>query len=390
MKKMLAGLLFAGLFFTACGGRTERVKVDVEGLTDDSLICSYFTPATVRERGDMTTFLVGGEKQSDGRTRFSIDLPNDDHVYRIFLAPQSFAGDGPKQSIEFYLTPGERIEIQAAYEPKTKAIEYTLVGSEAQQRWRESEQALEPIRLRLEMLSLTARMISPGRRTESDTVVREIQRLSDSIRRFKEDYITAHPTDPAAAYHLISLVDARGFDSLYRRLDPSVQQGGLREWMDLQLELLGKQQAAEQAREAVVAGSVAPDFTLPTVEGKDFTLSSLYGGGKYIVIDFWGTWCGWCMKGMPAMKEAYGKYSAAVEFVGIDCGDKEAVWRRTVEEQALPWINVRAADDEVAMRFGVEGFPTKLILDPNGQIVARYTGEDLAFYAKLDSIVDGQ
>ena len=365
------------------------MKVDIEGLTDDSLICSYFTPATVRDRGDMTTFLVGGEKR-DGRTEFSIDLPNDDHVYRIFLAPQSFTGDGPKQSIEFYLTPGERIEIQAVYEPKTKAIEYTLVGSEAQQRWRESEQALEPTRLRLEMLSLTARMISPDRRTESDTVVREIQRLSDSIRRFKEDYITAHPTDPAAAYHLISLADARGFDSLYRRLDPSVQQGGLREWMDLQLELLGKQQAAEQAREAVVAGNVAPDFTLPTVEGKDFTLSSLYGGGKYIVIDFWGTWCGWCMKGMPAMKEAYGKYSTAVEFVGIDCGDKEEVWRRTVEKQALPWINVRSADDEVAMRFGVEGFPTKLILDPNGEIVARYTGEDPAFYTKLDSVANKQ
>ncbi len=386
MKKIWVGLMFAGLFFTACSGGRGRVTVSIEGLADDSLICSYFTPATIREREEVTTLFVGGEKHGE-KTEFSIDLPEDGHLYRIFLAPQSFRGDGPKQGMELYLGPGERIAVRATYDPKSRVIEYTLAGSEAQQRWRDDEQKLEPLRLQLEMLGRTARMISPYRRNDSDTVMREMQRLSDSIQRHKEAYIAAHPADPASAYHLISLPNAERFDSLYRTLDPAVQQGVLREWMDLQLEFLAKQSATEQAREAVVEGGSAPDFTLPNRTGGDFTLSSLYGTGKYIVLDFWGTWCGWCMKGMPAMKQAYEKHRGAVEFVGIDCGDKEEVWRATVEKQQLPWINVRAADDEILVRFGIEGFPTKMILDPSGKIVARYTGEDPAFYTTLDSLV---
>lgn len=214
----------------------------------------YFTPATIREREEVTTLFVGGEKHGE-KTEFSIDLPEDGHLYRIFLAPQSFRGDGPKQGMELYLGPGERIAVRATYDPKSRVIEYTLAGSEAQQRWRDDEQKLEPLRLQLEMLGRTARMISPYRRNDSDTVMREMQRLSDSIQRHKEAYIAAHPADPASAYHLISLPNAERFDSLYRTLDPAVQQGVLREWMDLQLEFLAKQSATEQAREAVVEGA---------------------------------------------------------------------------------------------------------------------------------------
>ena len=51
------------------------------------------------------------------------------------------------------------------------------------------------------------------------------------------------------------------------------------------------------------APEMAPDFTLPDIDGNDFTLSSLRG--KYVVLDFWGTWCKICLKGMPKLKEAH-------------------------------------------------------------------------------------
>ena len=56
----------------------------------------------------------------------------------------------------------------------------------------------------------------------------------------------------------------------------------------------------------IAAGVKAPDFTAQKVDGKSFTLSSLQG--KYVVLDFWGSWCRWCIKGFPDMKEAYAKH----------------------------------------------------------------------------------
>lgn len=334
----------------------------------------------------MTTFLVGGERQGD-TVRFTIDLPDDKHLYRVFLVPQNFVADGPKQNIELFVAPGERVAVRGSYEPKSKVIEYTLDGSDAQQRWRELEQEIEPLRLRLEMMSMMARMVAPEQHRADDSLSIQVQRLADTIEQVRQAYIEAHPADPVSGYRMLTLTDAVRFDSLYNLLDPSVRNGAVKEWLDLQKEANERIAAAEKARRTVAEGNVAPDFTLPDAAGKNFTLSSLYGQGKYIVIDFWGTWCGWCMKGMPAMKEAYDKYNAKVEFVGIDCGDKLDTWCRTVEEQALRWINVRADENsDVAERFGVEGFPTKLILDPQGTIVARFTGESPAFYSTLDSL----
>lgn len=388
MKNHLTGLLSAALLLTACSDSGKgRLTVSIANLPQDSLICSWFTPATIRERGNMTTFLVGGTRSGDD-VDFSIDVPDDGHLYKVFLVPQDFRGDGPRQNIELFLLPGGKTHVEAAYEPKGKAIDYTLEGSDDQQRWMEHSRAIESWELRRDMLSATVMMISPERRHPDDSVYMLIGQLTDSILRFKAAYIGAHPADPVSGYYMTTIDNGPAADSLYRLLDPGVKEGPLKEWLDLQNEMTGKMLAAEKARTTVAAGATVPDFTLSSIDGKDFTLSSLYGRGKYTVIDFWGAWCGWCMKGMPAMKEAYGKYKTAVEFVGIDCGDKEEVWKRTVASQGLPWINVRAEGDDIPVRFGVEAYPTKIVIDPQGVIVARYTGEDPAFYTTLDSLVN--
>ena len=70
----------------------------------------------------------------------------------------------------------------------------------------------------------------------------------------------------------------------------------------------GKYRLIRLAEAKIVAGSPAPDFTLKTADDKNFTLSSLRG--KYVVLDFWGSWCGWCIKGIPKMKRYYDRYKS--------------------------------------------------------------------------------
>ena len=134
------------------------------------------------------------------------------------------------------------------------------------------------------------------------------------------------------------------------------------------------------------AGVQAPDFTAKKVDGTTFTLSSLQG--KYVVLDFWGSWCKWCIKGFPDMKEAYAKHKAKVEFVGIACRDTEEKWKAATAKYELPWISVLnpAANDLVRV-YDVQGFPTKIVIDPQGKIVKIVLGEDPAFYDYLNTIL---
>jgi len=137
------------------------------------------------------------------------------------------------------------------------------------------------------------------------------------------------------------------------------------------------------------AGKPVPDISsLNTYDGKKFELASLKG--KYIVIDFWGTWCGPCIAGMPAMKEYLDKYKSKMEIVGVaqesDNGER---WKKFLNDKPdYQWHHVLSRKDEdYILKFGVAGFPTKIIIDPEGKIVGRFVGEDDAIYKKLDEIL---
>lgn len=136
------------------------------------------------------------------------------------------------------------------------------------------------------------------------------------------------------------------------------------------------------------AADMAPDFELPDLQGNPLKLSSLRG--KYVVLDFWGSWCIWCIRGIPSMKEAYAKHKDKMEILGIDCRDTEEKWKAAVEEHALPWLQVRCDDDhleQLAMMYNIEGFPTKAVIDPEGKLVKVIVGEDPAFYPFLDELL---
>ena len=148
-------------------------------------------------------------------------------------------------------------------------------------------------------------------------------------------------------------------------------------------------EAVDNSQETVAVeadGIEAPDFTLNDLNGKPLTLSSLRG--KYVILDFWGSWCGWCIKGIPQMKEYYQKYAGKFEILGIDCNDPEEKWKAAVEKYELPWLHVYnpRGDSKVLEQYEIQGFPTKIIVGPDGKIVKPIIGEDPAFYAFLDEL----
>lgn len=151
--------------------------------------------------------------------------------------------------------------------------------------------------------------------------------------------------------------------------------------------LAKEEKAAAAATLELEEGKSAPDFTLNDMNGKDFRLSALFGQGKYIVVDFWGSWCSWCIKGFPAMKEYYNRYKDKLEIVGVACYDKEERWKDAVVRNQVPWQHVISPDGTTEVRYGVTAYPFKIIVSPEGTVIKSFKGETAEFYRMLDKLL---
>ena len=106
-----------------------------------------------------------------------------------------------------------------------------------------------------------------------------------------------------------------------------------------------------------------------------------------MVLDFWGSWCVWCVRGVPKMKEYYEKYKDKMEILGMDCGDSEDDWKTAVKELGMPWQHVYVPEgSDLMKKFQIQGFPTKIILDQKGNIMQTVVGETPEFYEALDKL----
>ena len=132
--------------------------------------------------------------------------------------------------------------------------------------------------------------------------------------------------------------------------------------------------------EAVKEGGIAPDFTQEDVDGKPFQFSSIKG--KYVLIDFWASWCVPCRKENPNVVKAYQKYKDKnFEIVGISLDTQRESWIKAIADDKLEWINVsdlKGWKNEVSMDYGIKAVPSNFLVDPEGKIIGvNLRGEDL-------------
>ncbi len=198
------------------------------------------------------------------------------------------------------------------------------------------------------------------------------------------EYVKNNPDDLTSGYLTLFMNPEKGLES-YNLLSSTVKESALGKHLDELASYFETAIEKEKNKVNIRPGKPAPEFSLKDIDGNERTLASFRG--KYVLLDFWGKWCYWCMKGMPDMKKYYGKYSSRIEFVGINCRDSEETWRETVESEGLDWTNLyNGSSDEILKTYAVDGFPTKVLIDKDGNIVQVFVGESQELYDKLDEL----
>ena len=377
MKKLFLLLFFALTAMVqgtwAVDSDKLHVKMEVPEVGDSiAVLC-----------GDQELFFAG----KNGRFEFDITLQEVTRI--IFVEPRALRGD--MEDIHIYrapAVPGETLHLWA----QPGESRYDIDGTGFYASYHHVDLASEEA---AKELVASAKRFNEMREAgaSADDLQKYIentyQPLVSAYEAWNMNYIKAHPTEEASVMLLSNLADLAQVNEALQALSPEVREGRMKSIIGSVIAQKEReaQKAEEEAKAAVkqAPGTVASDFTLTDIDGRPLRLSTFRG--KYVILDFWGSWCIWCIKGFPKMKEYYEKYKGKFEIIGIACNDEEAKWKAAVNQHKLPWKHVICPDDSpVLIDYAIQGFPTKIIVDQEGKIVKTIVGEDPSFYTLLDEL----
>lgn len=151
---------------------------------------------------------------------------------------------------------------------------------------------------------------------------------------------------------------------------------------------------AEYATTLLKPGTAMPPFKTKTLDGKTFKSTQLKG--KYVVLDFWASWCPDCRKDIPNLLRIYDCFhGAGVEFVGISLDTDRDAWSKAVSQYGIPYLQVgdlqKKDESALARLFGVKWIPSLYLINPKGQVVIATVLSDKIeryLYEVIDSTVN--
>jgi peroxiredoxin len=366
-KTIAAYLCLTALFFSCKDSSNRdqiRLNVKVKNHKSTYLLLDQIQFDLLKPLKPDTLFLKAGEANKEMKTKeeglYRIILP-DDNVTVFFINDESkLALNIDASDLVYSNTPGNTALNKQLYD----LIRY-LNGI---------QQELNPLEIQMDQA------VNTDNRTTADELTEKVNQL---VKRYQQYLLSYADTTKSPVLSMFAFTNAQygdaqqmlGFAQKLSKRFPN------HEGVTAFLKALDTNAKKENTlSKSPSLGELAPDFTLNDVNDKPVSLSSFRG--KYVLVDFWASWCGPCRGENPNVVAAFKKYNNKnFTVLGVSLDENKADWLDAIKEDGLNWTHIsdlKGWQTGVVAQYGFDGIPYNVLVDPSGKILATsLRGDDL-------------
>ena len=362
MKKQALFLMALAFGLTACNEKTDNFKVNVS-LTNGNEKTVY-----LQKFVDNAPVAIDSAVITNDMATLTAPTDNPQILYALKIK-------GMRGSMPFFADNKDVTVVGDINNPKDVEIMASETQAELDAYNKELKGFDDQIR---ELYTVMQQAFSDNDSIMMDSLNTVGTALMEQQDSFRDDYIKAHPDSFVTHYILDGVKQDYPLDQLKDLMAGFTTESIYRDHLNEYVTKL----------ERLEVGQPFIDFTLQTKDGEDVTLSEKIAQNKLTLVDFWASWCGPCRKENPVVKAAYEQFhELGFDVIGVSVDQDEAAWLKAVEDDQLPWTQVRDSENKASESYMIYYIPSNFLFDQDGNMVAKgLRGEELT--AKLAELLN--